>query len=176
MSHHILQRLCFISNIYDPYWFWGLLHCFLTIPALPLDLQFLKNWLSFVTLHYFYGMLIASLHLCLPILCTLLLHTLEVISVTGITWFKETGNNSIRARIRSHFRGQEKRTWADKSFYYSLLCASLYPPLYFCCEKSKNLWSNYSLPFLGTVPIPTVNQYLYFLFAPTLIYRDSYPR
>ncbi|XP_021121013.1 sterol O-acyltransferase 1 isoform X3 [Heterocephalus glaber] len=28
----------------------------------------------------------------------------------------------------------------------------------------------------GTVPIPTVNQYLYFLFAPTLIYRDSYPR
>ncbi|XP_058130788.1 sterol O-acyltransferase 1-like [Dasypus novemcinctus] len=28
----------------------------------------------------------------------------------------------------------------------------------------------------STVPIPTVNQYLYFLFAPTLIYRDSYPR
>ncbi|XP_036129401.1 sterol O-acyltransferase 1 isoform X2 [Molossus molossus] len=28
----------------------------------------------------------------------------------------------------------------------------------------------------GTVPVPTVNQYLYFLFAPTLIYRDSYPR
>ncbi|XP_072504626.1 sterol O-acyltransferase 1 [Notamacropus eugenii] len=27
-----------------------------------------------------------------------------------------------------------------------------------------------------TVPIPQVNQYLYFLFAPTLIYRDSYPR
>lgn len=26
------------------------------------------------------------------------------------------------------------------------------------------------------VPVPTVNQYLYFLFAPTLIYRDSYPR
>ncbi|XP_048665900.1 sterol O-acyltransferase 1 isoform X2 [Marmota marmota marmota] len=26
------------------------------------------------------------------------------------------------------------------------------------------------------IPIPTVNQYLYFLFAPTLIYRDSYPR
>ncbi|OWK08419.1 SOAT1, partial [Cervus elaphus hippelaphus] len=29
---------------------------------------------------------------------------------------------------------------------------------------------------LGTVPVPTVNQYLYFLFAPTLIYRDNYPR
>ncbi|XP_037362280.1 sterol O-acyltransferase 1 [Talpa occidentalis] len=28
----------------------------------------------------------------------------------------------------------------------------------------------------STVPVPTVNQYLYFLFAPTLIYRDSYPR
>ncbi|XP_071063687.1 sterol O-acyltransferase 1-like isoform X2 [Dasypus novemcinctus] len=28
----------------------------------------------------------------------------------------------------------------------------------------------------STVPIPTVNQYLYFFFAPTLIYRDSYPR
>ncbi|ELW70867.1 Axonemal dynein light chain domain-containing protein 1 [Tupaia chinensis] len=28
----------------------------------------------------------------------------------------------------------------------------------------------------STIPIPTVNQYLYFLFAPTLIYRDSYPR
>ncbi|XP_049724394.1 sterol O-acyltransferase 1 [Elephas maximus indicus] len=28
----------------------------------------------------------------------------------------------------------------------------------------------------STVPIPTVSQYLYFLFAPTLIYRDSYPR
>ncbi|KAF4018613.1 hypothetical protein G4228_010015 [Cervus hanglu yarkandensis] len=28
----------------------------------------------------------------------------------------------------------------------------------------------------GTVPVPTVNQYLYFLFAPTLIYRDNYPR
>ncbi|XP_010991206.1 sterol O-acyltransferase 1 [Camelus dromedarius] len=28
----------------------------------------------------------------------------------------------------------------------------------------------------STVPIPTVNQYLYFLFAPTLIYRDNYPR
>uniref|UniRef100_A0A8C7AND6 O-acyltransferase n=1 Tax=Neovison vison TaxID=452646 RepID=A0A8C7AND6_NEOVI len=27
-----------------------------------------------------------------------------------------------------------------------------------------------------TIPIPTVNQYLYFLFAPTLIYRDNYPR
>ncbi|XP_036615269.1 sterol O-acyltransferase 1-like [Trichosurus vulpecula] len=27
-----------------------------------------------------------------------------------------------------------------------------------------------------TIPIPQVNQYLYFLFAPTLIYRDSYPR
>lgn len=27
-----------------------------------------------------------------------------------------------------------------------------------------------------TVPMPTVGQYLYFLFAPTLIYRDSYPR
>ncbi|XP_054976313.1 sterol O-acyltransferase 1 [Sorex araneus] len=27
-----------------------------------------------------------------------------------------------------------------------------------------------------TVPVPTVGQYLYFLFAPTLIYRDSYPR
>uniref|UniRef100_A0A2K6GDD7 Sterol O-acyltransferase 1 n=1 Tax=Propithecus coquereli TaxID=379532 RepID=A0A2K6GDD7_PROCO len=27
----------------------------------------------------------------------------------------------------------------------------------------------------STVPVPTVNQYLYFLFAPTLIYRDSYP-
>ncbi|XP_014700781.1 sterol O-acyltransferase 1 isoform X2 [Equus asinus] len=27
-----------------------------------------------------------------------------------------------------------------------------------------------------TVPVPTVNQYLYFLFAPTLIYRDNYPR
>uniref|UniRef100_A0A667IGK2 O-acyltransferase n=1 Tax=Lynx canadensis TaxID=61383 RepID=A0A667IGK2_LYNCA len=26
------------------------------------------------------------------------------------------------------------------------------------------------------VPVPTVNQYLYFLFAPTLIYRDNYPR
>ncbi|XP_020839979.1 sterol O-acyltransferase 1 isoform X1 [Phascolarctos cinereus] len=26
------------------------------------------------------------------------------------------------------------------------------------------------------VPIPQVSQYLYFLFAPTLIYRDSYPR
>lgn len=25
-------------------------------------------------------------------------------------------------------------------------------------------------------PLPTVNQYLYFLFAPTLIYRDNYPR
>ncbi|XP_008590276.1 PREDICTED: sterol O-acyltransferase 1 [Galeopterus variegatus] len=43
-------------------------------------------------------------------------------------------------------------------------------------QKSKSLWSKYSFPFLGTVPIPTVNQYLYFLFAPTLIYRDSYPR
>ncbi|XP_011806549.1 PREDICTED: sterol O-acyltransferase 1 [Colobus angolensis palliatus] len=40
----------------------------------------------------------------------------------------------------------------------------------------KNKKSFQSLPFLGTVPIPTVNQYLYFLFAPTLIYRDSYPR
>ncbi|XP_075384080.1 sterol O-acyltransferase 1 [Tenrec ecaudatus] len=28
----------------------------------------------------------------------------------------------------------------------------------------------------STVPIPTFGQYLYFLFAPTLIYRDSYPR
>lgn len=28
----------------------------------------------------------------------------------------------------------------------------------------------------STVPVPTVNQYLYFLFAPTLIYRDNYPR
>ncbi|KAM9613121.1 sterol O-acyltransferase 1 isoform 1-T1 [Trichechus inunguis] len=28
----------------------------------------------------------------------------------------------------------------------------------------------------STVPIPRVSQYLYFLFAPTLIYRDSYPR
>ncbi|XP_007935819.1 sterol O-acyltransferase 1 [Orycteropus afer afer] len=28
----------------------------------------------------------------------------------------------------------------------------------------------------STVPIPTIGQYLYFLFAPTLIYRDSYPR
>ncbi|XP_037681184.1 sterol O-acyltransferase 1 isoform X3 [Choloepus didactylus] len=28
----------------------------------------------------------------------------------------------------------------------------------------------------STVPVPTVSQYLYFLFAPTLIYRDSYPR
>ncbi|KAM9211838.1 sterol O-acyltransferase 1 [Dugong dugon] len=28
----------------------------------------------------------------------------------------------------------------------------------------------------NTVPIPRVSQYLYFLFAPTLIYRDSYPR
>uniref|UniRef100_A0A8D1NJQ0 O-acyltransferase n=1 Tax=Sus scrofa TaxID=9823 RepID=A0A8D1NJQ0_PIG len=27
-----------------------------------------------------------------------------------------------------------------------------------------------------SVPVPTVNQYLYFLFAPTLIYRDNYPR
>ncbi|XP_006754568.1 PREDICTED: sterol O-acyltransferase 1 isoform X1 [Myotis davidii] len=27
-----------------------------------------------------------------------------------------------------------------------------------------------------TVPVPTVSQYLYFLFAPTLIYRDNYPR
>ncbi|XP_034866583.1 sterol O-acyltransferase 1 [Mirounga angustirostris] len=27
-----------------------------------------------------------------------------------------------------------------------------------------------------TIPVPTVNQYLYFLFAPTLIYRDNYPR
>ncbi|XP_055963289.1 sterol O-acyltransferase 1 [Sorex fumeus] len=27
-----------------------------------------------------------------------------------------------------------------------------------------------------TVPLPTIGQYLYFLFAPTLIYRDSYPR
>ncbi|XP_006887791.1 PREDICTED: sterol O-acyltransferase 1-like [Elephantulus edwardii] len=28
----------------------------------------------------------------------------------------------------------------------------------------------------STVPIPTIGKYLYFLFAPTLIYRDSYPR
>ncbi|NWU99718.1 SOAT1 acyltransferase, partial [Upupa epops] len=28
----------------------------------------------------------------------------------------------------------------------------------------------------STVPIPRISQYLYFLFAPTLIYRDSYPR
>ncbi|XP_036772686.1 sterol O-acyltransferase 1 isoform X2 [Manis pentadactyla] len=28
----------------------------------------------------------------------------------------------------------------------------------------------------STAPVPTVNQYLYFLFAPTLIYRDHYPR
>ncbi|NWX64806.1 SOAT1 acyltransferase, partial [Promerops cafer] len=28
----------------------------------------------------------------------------------------------------------------------------------------------------GTVPIPRISQYLYFLFAPTLIYRDNYPR
>ncbi|XP_038613528.1 sterol O-acyltransferase 1 isoform X1 [Tachyglossus aculeatus] len=28
----------------------------------------------------------------------------------------------------------------------------------------------------SNVPIPQLNQYLYFLFAPTLIYRDSYPR
>lgn len=27
-----------------------------------------------------------------------------------------------------------------------------------------------------TTPMPTLGQYLYFLFAPTLIYRDSYPR
>ncbi|NXX67901.1 SOAT1 acyltransferase, partial [Spizella passerina] len=28
----------------------------------------------------------------------------------------------------------------------------------------------------GTVHIPRISQYLYFLFAPTLIYRDNYPR
>uniref|UniRef100_A0A8C3K821 O-acyltransferase n=2 Tax=Neoaves TaxID=3078114 RepID=A0A8C3K821_9CHAR len=28
----------------------------------------------------------------------------------------------------------------------------------------------------STVPIPRISQYLYFLFAPTLIYRDNYPR
>ncbi|XP_019357353.1 PREDICTED: sterol O-acyltransferase 1 isoform X1 [Gavialis gangeticus] len=28
----------------------------------------------------------------------------------------------------------------------------------------------------STVPVPRITQYLYFLFAPTLIYRDSYPR
>ncbi|XP_010214264.1 PREDICTED: LOW QUALITY PROTEIN: sterol O-acyltransferase 1 [Tinamus guttatus] len=28
----------------------------------------------------------------------------------------------------------------------------------------------------GPVPIPRITQYLYFLFAPTLIYRDNYPR
>ncbi|NWH49479.1 SOAT1 acyltransferase, partial [Fregata magnificens] len=27
----------------------------------------------------------------------------------------------------------------------------------------------------STVPIPRISQYLYFLFAPTLIYRDNYP-
>lgn len=31
-------------------------------------------------------------------------------------------------------------------------------------------------PLPGTVPIPRISQYLYFLFAPTLIYRDNYPR
>lgn len=30
--------------------------------------------------------------------------------------------------------------------------------------------------FPGTVHIPRISQYLYFLFAPTLIYRDNYPR
>ncbi|XP_027749965.1 sterol O-acyltransferase 1 isoform X1 [Empidonax traillii] len=28
----------------------------------------------------------------------------------------------------------------------------------------------------STVPVPRISQYLYFLFAPTLIYRDNYPR
>ncbi|CAM5134401.1 unnamed protein product [Eretmochelys imbricata] len=28
----------------------------------------------------------------------------------------------------------------------------------------------------STIPVPQVTQYLYFLFAPTLIYRDNYPR
>lgn len=28
----------------------------------------------------------------------------------------------------------------------------------------------------NSVPLPDFSNYLYFLFAPTLVYRDSYPR
>lgn len=31
-------------------------------------------------------------------------------------------------------------------------------------------------PFIPHTPCPEFSKYLYFLFAPTLIYRDSYPR
>lgn len=42
---------------------------------------------------------------------------------------------------------------------------------------SKKIAFGFYFPlFPGTVHIPRISQYLYFLFAPTLIYRDNYPR
>lgn len=65
--------------------------------------------------------------------------------------------------------------WAKRSHFTLPYCVLSYFSLLVLPGEIEE-WSNQSFPFSETIPIPTVNQYLYFLFAPTLIYRDNYPR
>lgn len=60
------------------------------------------------------------------------------------------------------------------SIYYQTVC-SLFPLMaYLFLIVCVHI---FSLSSAGPGPVvPQVSQYLYFLFAPTLIYRDKYPR
>ncbi|KAM3176779.1 hypothetical protein ACTXT7_005795 [Hymenolepis weldensis] len=49
-------------------------------------------------------------------------------------------------------------------------------PVSACTGDSENVGDEFEIIMSNGVPIPPFSHYLYFLFAPTLVYRNSYPR
>lgn len=62
-------------------------------------------------------------------------------------------------RPRQHFQNSEERF-----------------PISICCGDNEAAADDFEITMSNGFPIPSFSHYLYFLFAPTLVYRCSYPR
>lgn len=78
-----------------------------------------------------------------------------------LAWCKEkNGTFRIQPGFHLHLLSDSVLTFPLMAYFFLIVCVHIF-----------------SLSSAGPGPVvPQVSQYLYFLFAPTLIYRDKYPR
>ncbi|VDO06353.1 unnamed protein product [Rodentolepis nana] len=82
----------------------------------------------------------------------------------------------VRANFESALlSGEESEKEIKRRRRQSFNCKDRFP-LSPCSGDEENMVDEFEITMSNGVPIPPFSHYLYFLFAPTLVYRSSYPR